>query len=460
LFVLLDEEGEPESLDVGFELYSEGTSGFIEGHLGEIGYNETVYWYLNDGVRDEWRFYGDEGDILNIIFESDDFDAYLELVDPDGLIVAEDDDSGGDRNAALVYELETSGTFTIIARAYGDTGEGEYALTLEEYFVTEPTPSPTDEPGTGGGEIEIDEVVSGTLLDGAEDLWTFDATAGTTILIELASEDFDCVLELLDEDGNELAYDDDSAGDGDSLIENFTLDSSGTYVIVVRAYNNSGGGDYDLTLLGIEENDIEYDDLVSDTLTADTEDLWTFSGASGDTITISLESDDFDTVLQLLDGDGFEIAYDDDGGGSSNSLIWNFVLPETGFYTILVRAFSEDGAGDYDLSLEETIIIISGTISYGGAIDGELTEGERQVWAFDATAGDVVTISLESDDFDSFLELRTDTGVVLFEDDDGGEDRDSLIEAYTIDDTGTYLIVVRSYRADQAGDFTLSLVEE
>jgi hypothetical protein len=67
---------------------------------------------------------------------------------------------------------------------------------------------------------------------------------------------------------------------------------------------------------------------------------------------------------------------------------------------------------------------------------------------------------LESDDFDSFLELRTDTGVVLFEDDDGGEDRDSLIEAYTIDDTGTYLIVVRSYRADQAGDFTLSLVEE
>jgi hypothetical protein len=459
LLVVLDEEGEPEYLNVGFELYSEGSRGFIEGYLGEIGYNETMYGYLYDTVRDEWQFYGEAGDMLLIALDSVEFDPYLELVDPDGLIVADDDDSGGDRNSEIVYELETTGYFTIIARAYGDVGEGEYALLLEEVLV-EPTPEPTEEPETGGGEIEIDEVVSGNLIDGTEDFWTFSATAGTTILIELASEDFDCVLELRDEDGNELAYDDDSAGEGDSLIENFTLDSSGTFVIVARAYNNSGGGDYELALLGIEENDIDYGDLVSETLSVGTEDFWTFSGASGDTITIALDSDDFDTVLQLLDGDGFEVAYDDDGGGNSNSLIWNFVLPETGYYTILVRAFSDEGAGDYDLSLEETVILISGTISYGGTIDSEITEGERQVWAFDGAAGDVVTISLESADFDAYLELRNDSGVVLIEDDDGGDDRNSLIEAYTLDDTGTYWIVVRSYRTDQAGEFTLTLVEE
>jgi hypothetical protein len=459
LLVILDEEGEPEFLNVGFELYSEGTGGFTEGYLGEIGYNETIYGYLYDGVRDEWRFYGEAGDALQIALDSVEFDPYLELVDPDGLIVADDDDSGGDRNSEIVYELEITGYFTIIARAYGDSGEGEYALSLEEVLV-EPTPEPTEVPETGGGEIEIDEVVSGTLIDGTEDFWTFSATAGTTILIELVSENFDCVLELRDEDGNELAYDDDSAGDGDSLIENFTLDTSGTFVIVARAYNNSGSGVYELALLGIEENDIDYGDLVSGALGAGAEDFWTFSGASGDTITIALESDDFDTVLQLLDGDGFEVAYDDDGGGNSNSLIWNYVLPETGYYTILVRAFSDEGAGDYDLRLEETIIIISGTISYGEVIDAELTEDERQVWAFDGTAGDVVTISLESADFDAYLELRNDSGVVLLEDDDGGDDRNSLIEAYTLDDTGTYWIVVRSYRVDQWGDFTLSLIEE
>jgi hypothetical protein len=459
MLVLLDEEGEPEFLDVGFELYSEGTSGFIEGYLGEIDYNETMYGYLNDAVRDEWQFYGEAGDTLLIALESTEFDSYLELVDPDGLIVADDDDSGGDRNAELVYELETTGYFTIIARAYGDTGEGEYALSLEE-ALAEPTPEPTEEPGAGGGEIEIDDVVAGTLVDGTQDLWTFEATAGTTILIELVSEDFDCVLELLDEDGLELAYDDDSAGDGDSLIENFTIDTSGTYTIVARAYSDSGEGDYELTLLGVEENDIDYGGDVSGTLAAAGEDFWRFSGASGDTITISLESDDFDTVLTLIDGDGFEVAYDDDGGGNSNSLIWNYVLPETGFYTIVVRAFSDEGVGDYDLSLDETIIIISGTISYGEAIDSELTEGERQVWAFDGTDGDVVTISLESDDFDAYLELRNDSGVVLLEDDDGGEDRNSLIEAYTLDETGTYWIVVRSYRVDQSGDFILTLVQE
>ena len=113
------------------------------------------------------------------------------------------------------------------------------------------------------------------------------------------------------------------------------------------------------------------------------------------------------------------------------------------------------------MSVESTTIEISGSIAFGGVVIEDLLENERLVWSFAANAGDVVSISLESADFDAYLELLTEDGETLDVDDDGGETgNNSLIEDFSITETGTYLIVVRSYRSGQFGEFTLSLIEE
>lgn len=77
------------------------------------------------------------------------------------------------------------------------------------------------------------------------------------------------------------------------------------------------------------------------------ESTYTFDGKAGQTMTITLESADFDPVLSLLDASESEIASNDDFGGTLNSTII-IALPADGLYTVVAKSFSGQG-GDYDL---------------------------------------------------------------------------------------------------------------
>lgn len=77
------------------------------------------------------------------------------------------------------------------------------------------------------------------------------------------------------------------------------------------------------------------------------EDTYTFEGATGQAVTITLDSEDFDPVLSLLGPGEIEIAANDDFGGTLNSKII-IKLPEDGAYTVVAKSFSGQG-GDYDL---------------------------------------------------------------------------------------------------------------
>ncbi|MEM6350401.1 MAG: pre-peptidase C-terminal domain-containing protein [Cyanobacteria bacterium P01_D01_bin.14] len=76
-------------------------------------------------------------------------------------------------------------------------------------------------------------------------------------------------------------------------------------------------------------------------------DEYSFTGEAGDTVTIQLESLEFDTILRLLDPSGAELEANDDYNGSLNSTIV-ITLPESGEYTAVAGSFSGQG-GAYDL---------------------------------------------------------------------------------------------------------------
>ena len=66
-----------------------------------------------------------------------------------------------------------------------------------------------------------------------------------------------------------------------------------------------------------------------------------------------------------------------------------------------------------------------------------------QAWAFEAEAGDIVTIDLMSDDFDSYLYVVGPGLVGRLEDDDGGEGLNSRLDV-TFPSDGTYRVVASS----------------
>lgn len=72
-----------------------------------------------------------QGKTYIITMDSDDFDAYLRVESAAGALLAEDDDSGGDLNAKIVFRPAATGMHRVIATAW-DGGFGRYRLKVQE----------------------------------------------------------------------------------------------------------------------------------------------------------------------------------------------------------------------------------------------------------------------------------------------------------------------------------------
>jgi hypothetical protein len=80
-------------------------------------------------------------------------------------------------------------------------------------------------------------------------------------------------------------------------------------------------------------------------------DLYVYQGRAGETVTISLSSDDFDTYLvvgHIVDGAFEALESNDDGEDGTNSLI-RITLPEDGDYVIRANSLAGGETGAYTL---------------------------------------------------------------------------------------------------------------
>lgn len=83
-------------------------------------------------------------------------------------------------------------------------------------------------------------------------------------------------------------------------------------------------------------------------------DVYSFEGRAGQSITVRLESGDFDTYLILLDPDDRKLGENDDTSqGNSNSSL-TVTLPKDGTYRAIVNAYDARGRGRYVLAVSET----------------------------------------------------------------------------------------------------------
>ena len=77
-------------------------------------------------------------------------------------------------------------------------------------------------------------------------------------------------------------------------------------------------------------------------------DLWFFDLAQTSTVTIDLESDDFDAYMWLIDDAGADVDEDDDGGGGTDSRIIATLAPGT--YFILANHYPPE-FGAYEITV-------------------------------------------------------------------------------------------------------------
>jgi hypothetical protein len=71
----------------------------------------------------------------------------------------------------------------------------------------------------------------------------------------------------------------------------------------------------------------------------------------GDQVAIDVISDEFDTLVTLMNKDGAAVGENDDGpDGSTNSLLFARIT-ETGMYTVRVRSYAGQGTGAFYLKV-------------------------------------------------------------------------------------------------------------
>ncbi|MBZ0279903.1 MAG: pre-peptidase C-terminal domain-containing protein [Anaerolineae bacterium] len=441
---------------------------------GEVELNSLVNGALTpESATATYTFTTSGAEIVMITVTSSIFDPFVTLLDANGDELASDDDSAGSLNARISdFQLPGAGTYTVVVSSATGATSGEFTLSINTAQI-QPTAEPTVEPTSlpPGSSITLGDSISG-FLDGDEPIhYTFEGESGQAVTITLTSDDFDAYLRLLDADGDELDTDDDSAGNLNARIENFTLPANGTYTIEVDRFDDGVTGEFVLSLTsgGAIEPTVEPTSVpggseiaIGGSVTSELEPgqdstIYTFEGEAGQLITINLSSDDFDAYVTLNDPSGFYLTSDDDSGGGLDSRIAVFTLPENGTYSIVVESFDGE-SGQFTLSLSTPTIE---NIAYGDSLSGSITaESSSIIYLFDGSEGDVITISLTSPDFDTYLTLATTgDGFPLVENDDGGGGTDSHIGPYTLPSTGEYVITVSSYSSDVSGAYTVSLNE-
>lgn len=97
-------------------------------------------------------------------------------------------------------------------------------------------------------------------------------------------------------------------------------------------------------------------------------------------------------------------------------------------------------------------------ISIGDTVEGTLTTSQPQMrYTFSGEAGQIVTITLASEDFDAYLTLEDAGGMYVASDDDSAGNRNSRIGPLPLPANGTYTIIAASLYGSDTGDYTLTL---
>lgn len=242
------------------------------------------------------------------------------------------------------------------------------------------------------GQLDDDTTVRG---------YCFEGRAGdvVTLTVFATQGDLDPQVMIFDQDLVEsYAYNNDISADNRNAELTYTLEADGRYTILVSRYDVSRGttsGDFALVVRGIAaEPDtqptvdpsasvnvcdspltilLEYGDSqrsLVDNLHVGA--AFCFVGQADEVVTIAAEavSGDLDTLLLLADP-FYETIYaqnDDQARGESDSLIADFVLPQTGQYLIVVTRFGEAGgqtSGEFIVTLRS-----SGSGVSGGGVSG------------------------------------------------------------------------------------------
>jgi len=453
---------------------------YLDRLVGAIGTNagQTVSGELETaGEPDFFAVNLSAGNIYEIALTGDTLDdPYLRVFNPDGSLLGEDDDGNDGLNSVLNLNIQRTGRYYVSADSSLGSETGTYSLEIS---------AGTAAPAGGVRSFSVasnDKVVAGEIAFGGElNRHTIELNTGRLYTFSLRGADSgvgtlpDPYLELFQNDSL-IVFSDDGGVGLDSRI-NFIPSTSGSYTLVASGYSLTESGSYtlqigsqvysgppeipgnkstqaSLAVAGSVSGNVDYQG---------DEDWFRVDLQAGNQYSFSLSGLP-DSLLKLFDSSGDFVAFDDDGGGGTDSLL-RFAPTSNGTYYIAASVYGNLDTGSYSLGMSsqvatsETVSSVrdAGVLGLGTTVNGVLA----------SEAGyDVYTIALSPARYritvlpgagqdpleDPVIFVDEDRFFLdgLF-DDDGGTELDSLLE-FSPTKAVNAIIAVGGY---DAGAYTL-----
>ncbi len=447
--------------------------GIINGELA-VGDANSAY---NSGVMDLYRVEADAGQSVQVNLNSNDFDAYLRVLDGANIIAYNDDTNG--LNSQVRFR--PNGNTVVEVSALGGSF-GSYELVVE--LVTAAAGSPVP--------ISVGETVQGSLgmndnpqVGGAvQDAWVFEGVEGQEVSIVIQSDPgvamklISPMGEVLSETGDYGVYGDPmyhdeydyygGAGGGGSNGYSGVLPATGSYIINLSTWDISSSLSYTLSVRdgAPESSPIAIGSSVTDSLDQTdgwvqsvqrVGDIYTFSVQTPTALELGLSCNDSASV-SLLDAAGVSVA---DISSSNQANARRSALLAPGNYSVVVSSGNPVGT-PYTLSLRETTITppTVQSLASGDVISGTLNgatfraaDGSAADYVEIADASGQVSIGLITSDYSVSFSVLDQTGeVVAYGSPTVSTTMDSRATPMTFDavDGNRYIVVISSYDANGA----------
>lgn len=415
-----------------------------------------------------------------------DLDPYLLLVDGQGAILSLSDDDGSGSDASIASKrIPVDGRFFVVATRYGQehgSTTGAYSLLLSRVGagITETATT-----------VQYGDSVLGQITDADPTTFYFlRAWRGDVIHITMqrTSGNLDPHLDLATVNGQILVSNDDdpdAEGTLDAGIAQHTILETGLYLVVATRFGREAGdteGSYMLSAEQVPPENlgaypeqarlIDYGMTLEGTIDDEIPlRYYQFSGQRGDviTVTLSARSGNLDPLLVLADSNLVSITQDDNSGDDRNARIAAFTLSASGtYYLVTTRAGEAAGqtTGSYSLSLTGRAGIVGGQaleIVYGAAVSGRIeNQNSAEEYVFFGQQGDVIRISMvcASGDLDALITLYDSERKQIIFDDDGGQDKNALIERFELPRDDLYILVASRFEREigtTSGAYILTL---
>ncbi|MFE4105346.1 trypsin-like peptidase domain-containing protein [Almyronema epifaneia] len=192
-------------------------------------------------------------------------------------------------------------------------------------------------------------------------VYTFEGRAGQPITIEMRSSEIDSFLILVAPDGSTVGQDDDSGGNLDARLSTI-LPANGAYLILANSYAPAEAGRYQLRVLSenrVREGGGDFilqtqgtlgagDPVLSDRTYYDEH---VFQGQAGQSVTIDLQSSDFNPYLMLVGPDGEVVAENNDISDRDFNARIAITLPVSGPYRVIANTYRPNQQGQYQLTV-------------------------------------------------------------------------------------------------------------